>query len=155
MRGASTVVAALALAVALPGCGAIPTDPNGTLSEVTNETLKVGVTERDPWVQLEDGEEPSGTEPALAREFAADLGAGVEWAQGAESELVEQLERGELHLVIGGFAKSTPWTNRVALTQPYSTSTDDRGNTVQHVMLVPQGENAFLLELDTFLLQRR
>ena len=37
------------------------------------------------------------------------------------------------------------------LTRPYAESRDERGKLHKHVMLVPMGENAFLLELDKFL----
>lgn len=143
---------ALAAALPLTACSAIPQDPDGTLQEVTDGTLVVGATQSGPWVELGEDGTPVGVEPTLVEAFAENVGAEVEWVVGAEHELVEGLRRGELHLVIGGIEASTPWSAHVALTQPYSAVVS--GTTSTHVLLAPRGENAFLLELDRFILAR-
>jgi hypothetical protein len=65
---------------------------------------------------------------------------------------VGDLEEGDLDLVIGGLTAETPWSEKAGTSRPYTTSTDEQGATVEHVMLVPRGENRFLIELDAFLL---
>ena len=65
--------------------------------------------------------------------------------------LAEDLKHGELDLVIGGLNDKTPWEKDAGLTRAYAESVDTRGQGRKHVMLVPKGENAFLLELDRFL----
>lgn len=151
----TTSLAALfaSLLLVLTGCGAvtIPSDPNGTLKEITGGTLRVGVTEFEPWVQLEPGQEPQGVEPDLVREFADARDAGIEWVQGAEHELAEQIKHDKLDIIIGGIASDTPWMKHAGVTKPYVETVDPRGKTVKHVMLVPLGENRFLLTLDKFL----
>ena len=147
----------LAAAPLLAGCGvSMPADPDGTLQEVTGGTIQVGVTaaagEEGNWVQLQPGAEPAGIEPDLVRGFAASREATVEWTGGTEHELVDDLEHGDLDLVIGGFGADTPWTKHAGMTRPYMETKDERGKTVKHVMLTPPGENAFLLALDKFLL---
>ena len=137
----------------LAGCGAtIPTDPDGTLDRASGGTLRVGATENGTWVDVREGADPVGTEPALVRSFASTLGAEVEWSTGSEEALVGDLEEGDLDLVIGGLTAETPWSEKAGTSRPYTTSTDERGATVEHVMLVPRGENRFLIELDAFLL---
>ncbi len=143
------------LVLALGGCAAsIPADPEGTLAEVTGGTLRVGATDSGEWVQVEPGVDATGVEARLAERFATTIDAEVQWVQGSEHELVELLKHGELDLVIGGFADDTPWTRDAGTTRPYAETVDARGNTVKHVMLVRKGENAFLLELDRFLVEQ-
>ena len=147
----------LAAAPLLAGCGvSMPADPDGTLQEITGGTIQVGVTaaagEEGNWVQLQPGAEPAGIEPDLVRGFAATREATIEWIGGTEHELVDDLEHGELDLVIGGFADDTPWTKHAGMTRPYMETKHERGKTVKHVMLTPLGENAFLLALDKYLL---
>ena len=146
------VVPWLLLLLGLSSCGiAIPQDPEGTLERVSGGTLRVGVSENAEWVQLPASGDPEGIEPELVEEFADTLDAGIEWVQGTEHELADDLHHGELDLAIGGFGAATPWIKDAGITRPYTETTDERGKTVKHVMLVPLGENAFLLKLDQFL----
>lgn len=145
---------ALVLLLAVAGCGVtVPTDPDGTLDRVTGGELRVGAvdTGRAPWVRWEQADQPSGIEADLVEDFAEGLDARVTWVRGSEQHLAEQLKHGRLDLLVGGFADTTPWMTHAGLTRPYTESTDRVGTTLKHVMLVPMGENAFLLELDRFL----
>lgn len=144
------------LAVAGAACG-IPRDPRGTLDRVRGGTIRVGVAERAPWVVL-GRSEPTGTEPRLLRTFARGLGARITWTPGAESELMEALERGELDVVAGGITRSTAWRERVALTRPYRPTGAAHGpsgpvsrHVGEHVMAVPPGENGWLRALEASL----
>ncbi len=139
------------LLLALTACAHYPADPNGTLNNVTDGTMRVGVTENQKWVQIGEGAEPQGVEPDLLRDFASQLNADIEWHQGSEHELVDDLKHGELDVVIGGISAKTPWTTHAGLSRPYVKTKDGRGKTVKHVMLAPLGENAFILSLDKFL----
>ena len=109
----------LVAAGALLGCD-IPQDPDGTLDRVTGGTMRVGVTEADPWVTLEGGEPAGGVEVELVRRFARDLGARVEWIDGSEEELVHAAKEGSLDLVIAGMTNKSRWEKDVALTRPYA-----------------------------------
>jgi len=142
------VLALLALPLAL-GCH-LPHDPEGTHLRVRGGTMRVGITENEPWTRLEPEEKPRGLEVELVQKFARQLEAEIEWVRDSESNLIERLHRGELDLVIGGLTQSTPWSDRVGLTQPYVELPDKK-----HVMAVPQGENRWLLELDRFLQSRK
>jgi len=146
----------LLAAVLLPllaGCGLkIPADPEGTLDRVAGGTLKAGISYNPPWTETGSGGDPAGTEVQLVRQFAAEQNARGEWVSGGESDLIRQLERGELDLVVGGLTKDSPWFKHAALTQPYLETTNAQGDKEQHVMAAPMGENAFLFELEKFLL---
>jgi polar amino acid transport system substrate-binding protein len=203
--------------VLLAGCQ-FPRDTADTLEEARGGTLRVGVTEHEPWVSLA-GSEPAGVEVGLIREFAARLNAEVEYTSGSEEELVETLRRRELDVVIGGITDRTLWEREVAMTKPYLTThlvvgaprgreladgelvAVERGTVAaplleqktswrpvgreslegidgpavadnwllddlrltpvktlqhdEHVMLAMPGENAFLVELEHFLLDRK
>jgi ABC-type amino acid transport substrate-binding protein len=142
----------IALVLLLVGCGSvqIPADPDGTLDRVRGGVLRVGVSPHEPWTTVA-AEGLAGVEPDLVRRWAAALGARVEWTVGGEQPLTSALERGELDLVIGGITADTPWTSHAAVTRSYATSQGPDGPQ-EHVMLVPMGENAFLVELERFLL---
>lgn len=143
---ATTLVSVMALAA----CATIPGDPDGTLERVQGGVLRVGVTEHAPWVELQEGAEPMGTEPELVRAFAERIGAEVTWTPGSEAALATALEDGDLDMLIGGILDDTPWVQSGAVTRPYAeVSTAD--GTEHHVMMTPLGENAFLVELETFL----
>ena len=155
MRNARKLLgSALLVVLLLAGCGiTVPTDPYGTLDRVNGGTLRVGATHNPPWVEVGSDDIPTGEEAALVERFARDHGATVEWSIGSEESLVGDLEHGEIDLLVGGFTDATPWTDRVAMTVPYTSDTDERGQTHKQVMLVRMGENRFLLTLESFLLE--
>ncbi|MGA8045943.1 MAG: ABC transporter substrate-binding protein [Dermatophilaceae bacterium] len=129
------------LTLALVGCTSIPQDPDGTLDRVQREgVLRVGASPSDR-TQLEED---------LARGFAAELGARVEWTRDGETALVGAMERGELDLLIGGLHADSPWSDKVSITRAYAESTEV-GETVKHVLAVPLGENAMLVRLESYL----
>ena len=102
------------------GC-TIPDDTDGTYEHIRGGTLRVGVTEHEPWVSLRHSE-PSGVEVGLIRELAARLDAKVDYTSGSEEELVEALRERDLDVVIGGITDKTRWSKEVAMTKPYLTT---------------------------------
>lgn len=144
----------LTLATVLTGCaGHYPADPHHTLSRVADGVLRVGISHNEPFVSVQ-GPAPSGREIDLVESYATTLGAEIAWTADGEEDLVDHLEHGQLDLVVGGLTEKTPWQQKVGLTSPYAETTDEFGQTEKHVMAVRQGENAFLLDLDTFLQAR-
>lgn len=150
------VVAAVVGGVLLTGCaGAFPADPDGTLNEVRGGVLRVGVSSHAPWTDVGPGRAPSGLEVDLVTGFAESLDAEVEWTASGEEDLIGQLERSELDLVVGGLTAASPWAEQAALTYPYTTVTGPDGAPEAHVMAAPLGENAFLVALERFLLEHK
>jgi len=150
-----TAPAACAMVALLAGCsGGFPADPDGTLESVTGGVLRVGVSSNPPWTETGEGT-PAGLEPELVEGFAESVDAEVEWTSGGEEDLVGRLERSELDLVVGGFTEASPWSAQAALTYPYTTVPGPDGAPEAHVMAAPMGENAFLVALESYLLDRQ
>jgi ABC-type amino acid transport substrate-binding protein len=146
---------ALAVAVGLTGCASTyPADPNGTLERVTGGTMRVGISPNENWTDISDGGEASGIEVNLVEEFADRIDAEIEWTEGGEEKLFTDLAAGRLDMVIGGLTETTPWVEKAAITKPFDQVTTDDGATVRHVMAAAMGENAFLLELEKYLVEQ-
>lgn len=112
------LIVLLGVAVGTTGCQ-YPRDPDGTLNRAQGGVLRVGVSEADPWVLI-DGDEPTGgVEVALARRFARDIGARIEWIHGSEEELVDAAKEGQVDLLIAGLTSKSRWKKDVAFTRPY------------------------------------
>jgi len=114
-------ILALLVLPALVACG-IPRDPEVTLERVTGGTMRVGVTEADPFTILEGDEPTGGVEVLLVEEFADSIDSEIEWITGSEEELFAALEVRELDLVIGGLTSTNPWSAKVTFTHPYLTT---------------------------------
>jgi ABC-type amino acid transport substrate-binding protein len=127
----------------------------------------VGITEQPPWTLRTEPKETRdagavGIEPDLAKGFANQLDAKVQWIWGSEQQLFDALERFELDMAIGGFTDDNPWKKRVGFTKPYfeheQTVVEGGERTSRrerHVIAVQPGENRFLLALDRFLRDKR
>jgi polar amino acid transport system substrate-binding protein len=112
------LIAAFVAVVTTLGCDGFPNDPSGSLREAQQNGLRVGVIHAPPWADVR-GQQPEGIEIELVRRFAESIGARVEWMQGEERDLMLILQERELHLVVGGVTKSTPWARHVGLTDAY------------------------------------
>jgi len=143
---AGVVVGTLLLAVT--GCSAVPTDPDGTLDRVSDGVMHVGVSPDDGLIQIA-GDSVSGPEVELVEGFAETVNARVEWTVGGEEHLVWQLGEGDLDLIVGGITDQTPWVDSAGVTRSYPSIPGAEGRNI--VMLVPLGENRFLGELERFL----
>ena len=141
----SKVWLSLSAFIVITTCG-FPRDADGALDRIRNGTLRVGIAQNPPWVEV-TGAEVSGIEPQLVADLARQLNSRVKNVYGSETLLLEGLHRRELDVVIGGFTADSPWKRDVALTKPYH---EDR-NKRQHVLALPPGENAWLMEVEKYL----
>lgn len=150
MRRILGAVTAVLLIGAAAGCGmTIPTDPDGTSEGVVGGELRVGYSP-EPGLIAAEGEEPTGPLADLVREYADSQGAEPVWSQASEETLVDALDRRALDLAVGGFTEKAPWTDRAALTRPFTL--DETADAARaSVMLVPAGENAMLTSVESFL----
>ena len=134
------LVVAIVLVVLCAGGAAAcqyPRDPEDTLEHVQGGTLRVGVIENPPWVDL-SGREPRGVEPDLLREFATEQDAEIEWVEGTESELIAAMAGFQLDVVVGGLTEASPWAKEVSMTLPYVDT--------EILFAVPPGEELEQLE---------
>jgi polar amino acid transport system substrate-binding protein len=130
----------------------LPRDADNTLDRVRAEHVaRVGVAEAPPWVVNASAANPSGVEPALVIDMLRQMGAAPRWVRGGEGELLRALEEREVDLVIGGLTESMPWRKEVAFTRPFYT---DSIHEQKHVMAVAPGENAWLVYVERFLMDR-
>lgn len=120
---------AVVTAVLLTGCE-LPRDPESTLRRVSGRTLRVGVSEHDPWVVLGEGG-PRGVEVELVKRFASEIDAEVEWVEGEVEELAGALHVREIDLLVAGLTSRSKISSEGALTHPYLTT--------QVVVAVPPG----------------
>ena len=120
-RASRVAVIGALVALVASACGDLPRDPEGTLDRVSGGTMRVGITDSDPWAIYDEGE-PTGTEVRILEAFAEEIDAEIEWRQGTEEDLMTALELRELDVVIGGLTSTNPWSAMVALTHPYLTT---------------------------------
>lgn len=137
-----TLTLLTASGLALGACGAIPADTEGTLDRATGGALVVGVSEHHPWTAIGGDGEITGTEADLITSFAESIDADIEWHTGPESVLADMAKEGELDVVIGGLTADAPWSDKMALTRPYSGD---------QVMGLRMGENELLVALERHL----
>jgi ABC-type amino acid transport substrate-binding protein len=109
----------------------------GTLGEVRDGTMRVGMVVHAPWTRLEEGQ-PSGVEVELIENFAKQLGSEVEYVEGTIPELLEAIKQGEVDVLIGGLSATDPGVREqkeAGITNPYLTT--------RFVVGVPPNEEAF------------
>jgi ABC-type amino acid transport substrate-binding protein len=148
-RAGAAVVAVLAAASALTGCGLqVPADPDGTLERITGGQLRVGASPSGDLVVLQGGD-VEGSLAELVEGFAEERDAEVVWTVDSEEDLVADLVAGRLDLAIGGMTAATPWSAQVAATRGYPGIADSDGADV--AVLLPLGENALQSALETYL----
>lgn len=146
-RKTSRQIAAMGLCVSLlSACGAIPADSIGTLDRARDGELVVGVSAHQPWTEVSDSGEYSGSEVDLIEGFAESIGADVQWCAAPESVLAAKIKGDQLDVVIGGLTSTSPWSTHMAFTRPY-TKVDGESM----VMGTRLGENELLVALERYL----
>lgn len=95
----------IAPALALGACADLPRDPAGTTDRIarTHEIVLGAI----------DGAEPSPRADTVLGEVAARLDARVVRVGGPGEKLLDALEKGQVDLVYGSFAQSSPWATQV------------------------------------------
>ena len=138
----------LLLLTGLLACDTFPKDPDKTLTQARTGSLRVGYSDNPPWVVKTAGV-PGGIEPGLIKAFAQTQDIRIEWVNDSEQDLMQQLAKRELHLVLSGLLHTSPWSQEVSFTRPYLKQGKEK-----RVMGVLKGENAFILELEKYLLSQ-
>jgi polar amino acid transport system substrate-binding protein len=143
----------VAVAWATCSCTSVPRDSYGALDRVRGGVLRAGAVHHPPWTVVDD-QTASGIEVQLVEEWASTLGARVEWRAGDLDALVDALHRREIDVLAAGLHRNTPYTAKLALSQPHADAEDAHGETQRLVLAVTQGESALLFDLDRFLAAR-
>jgi polar amino acid transport system substrate-binding protein len=81
--------------------------------------LRIGVTVWDPWVIERAPGELIGFEVDVARMLAQDMGVKAEFVPYEWNELIDQLNSGEIDIIIAGMAITPERALRVNFSQPY------------------------------------
>ncbi len=133
---------ALVIALAISGCDNFPKDVAGTMQEVTARgSLRVGI--------VADGE-TEARERFLAQTIAQAAAVEAEVESGSAEILLHRLENGRIDLVVGQFAKASPWKGRVAFTKPAEADSPPSHEPVLRAA-VRSGENRWLIFVTTAL----
>lgn len=104
----ATGFAVALLMLILVGCDDFPNDIAGTMKGVTEKgVLHAGMIADGP---------AEANERSLVQQVAQAVGVKAELDAGSAETLLRRLEEGKLDLVVGEFAKATPWGARVAFT---------------------------------------
>lgn len=135
----------LVIAVVIAGCRNIPSDPGKTFQKISETGIIIGYSVNPPWT-TDDSNSAGGTEGYIIKEFAKENNINIEWQNGSEQELLRRLEEKEIHIVISGIRKDTPWKKKkIGLTTPYYKDGKDK-----RVIAVKQGENRLIMNLEKF-----
>lgn len=131
------------------GCTRYPADPEHTTDRVRGGVMRVGVIHDPPFTSLRDAPQPRGSEVRMVRALAQSLDARVDWSEGGEDELLDELQHFRLDLVIGGVTPQSPWREHVALSLPYFAHNRE-GWLVERVAALPPGENRWQMRVERF-----
>lgn len=110
LRSAGTIASAAILIGGIAACTDLPRDPNGT-------TERIQRTHEIVLGEVAGAPSSPGAERVLGR-VAGQLGARVVRVEGHGEDLLTRLQRGEVDLVYGHFAQSSPWARSVHFGTP-------------------------------------
>lgn len=128
----------LVVTTALTACG-LPKDPNGTLQTVQGGELRAGLVAGQPYAEADR---------ARLQRLADSLGATLSVREADAHFLMKELKEGRLHLV-ASVPRNTPFKH-AGFTHPAGPKPPDQAK--PPVWAVPPGENAFLLAVNSFLM---
>ncbi|MCF1505601.1 hypothetical protein L0F51_17755 [Afifella sp. H1R] len=138
-------LAAVFLVPLLAGCDGFPKDIAGTMQNVKERgVLHAGIVADGP---------AEGEERALAERVAQAADVMAEFEVGSDEVLLHRLEDGDIDLVLGEFAKASPWKKRVAFTAPAEAKSPSAHEPVLRAAVRP-GENRWLMFVQKTLRQK-
>jgi polar amino acid transport system substrate-binding protein len=145
------IVVSAVTTLAISGCAPFPRDTGDSTADANQYGLTVGASGDPPFVVVGEDGQVSGSDAAIVERFARANGFRVRWVAGGHDPLMQQLEKGRLHLVIGGHAKRSPWESRVGWSATVPTEATLRQHSGMRRFAVPPGENAWHMLLDNYL----
>ncbi len=123
-------------ALLLPGCEALPRDPEETFQKVAHEKrFDVGLVAGTPL---------QGEVRQLVGEVSRRTRARPRIVRGASEELLQRVSDGELDLVVGAFTKKSPWKTDVAFGPPLCSS-GTKSDPLELKAVMRNGENRWIM----------
>lgn len=122
--------------LALGGCS-LPKDPEGTSAAVEGAVLRVGLLQPE----LDDADRRAVEAVAQAFDAAPRL------VRGAAHDLVARLESGDIHILLGGLPKNSPFSEKASFSRPFG-EVMVGGERRERVLAVRKGENGFLTRIE-------
>lgn len=135
----------------LAGCGNYPRDADDMTSIAVERGMRVGASHDPPWVVVDADGGVTGPEAELVLRFAQAHGYRLAWATGGHESLMRQLERAELHGVIGGHDRDSPWRPKVGWSRTLQLRAPGDGPMPERHVALPAGQSAWHLAFDRYL----
>jgi ABC-type amino acid transport substrate-binding protein len=136
-----SLILALAMPLLLSACADYPRDLEGTSEAIhSRKTMRIGI--------VAGPTSNAARRQAFIAELARRTGARPLYVTGSAEPLLLDLDSGKLDLVIGGFAKETPWIDEVAVIEPLATRMVGRDE-IDLVPIARNGENRWVMTLET------
>lgn len=136
----ATTSLCLCLFAVLSACSEPPRDPAGTTERIERTgAIVVGEIAGAPG---------SGRAEAALGRVAARLGAKVERRRGHGEDLLKKLEHGEIDLVYGHFAKTSPWATKVHLGSPLGRRAKVPAEAQVPRFVFRKGENGWIMRVE-------
>lgn len=132
---------ALALPILLSACADYPRDIEGTSDAINGrKNMRIGI--------VAGPTSDTARRQAFIAELARITGARPLQVTGSAEPLLLDLTSGKLDLVIGEFAKDTPWIDKVAILEPIASRMVGKDE-IDLVPIARNGENRWVITLET------
>lgn len=142
------------VALALGGCEAYPRDADDLTAEARERGMRVGASHDPPWVVVAGDGSVHGPEAELVQRYADAHGYRVTWLPGGHDALMADLERAQLHAVVGGHRPDSPWKPKVGWSRPLRLRASPDGPMPERRVALPPGQSAWHLAFDRHVVER-
>ena len=154
MFRALAIACALSTVLALTACDRYPRDADDATRRAAEEGLRIGASHDPPYVQVAADGAVTGREAALMQRFADAHGYRLTWVPGGHDALMRQLQHAQLHAVIGGHHRDSPWKPRVGWSQPLHLRASADAPLRERRIALPPGQSGWHLAFDRYLVQQ-
>lgn len=128
-------------ALALSACDSLPRDPDRTLEKIQqSDIIRVGL--------VAPASADLGKTKTLLVALERKTGARAQMIYGAAEPLLKSLDEGDIDIVIGPFAKETPWASEVAFGPPLASHGSD-DDPVEIKAAMRNGENRWIMLVES------
>lgn len=138
--GTAKLMTALALLAAASACDSIPKDAADTSERIeTHGEVRTGI--------ITNGGEDKAQLRAFGAAVARSASAEPVYTEAGSEMLLAELEKGNVDIVVGHLAKSSPWAKMVSFTSPWEAERPPRDQEVIRAA-VRHGENRWLMQVE-------